>query len=90
MVKNILNCFKRDCFNNFDHLFLFENLQDAFSLCQYKNQWFIQEKIMSETGPFTKICDLKTDPSQKSANLKPKLSQKSANLKRKPSQKPAN
>ena len=33
-------------------------------------QGFIQEKIGSENGPFTKIGDFKTDPSQKSETLK--------------------
>ena len=33
-------------------------------------QGFIQEKIGSESGPFTKTSNLKTDPSQKSATLK--------------------
>ena len=30
-----------------------------------KEQRFIQEKIGSKNGPFTKIGDLKTDPAQK-------------------------
>ena len=33
-------------------------------------QGFIEEKIGSENGPFTKINDLKTDPSQKNGFLK--------------------
>ena len=33
-------------------------------------QGFIQERIGSENGPFTKIGDLKTNPSQKQETLK--------------------
>ena len=39
-------------------------------------QGFIQEKIWSESGPFTKIDEIKTDALQKSTTLQQTLSKK--------------
>ena len=55
---------------------------NAIKCCFYLlKQGFIQKKIGSENGPFTKIGDLKTSPFTKIGNLKMDPSKKSATLK---------